>query len=358
MIRLCLVGIPTLALLQACAGPGIVLQQDAGTLADVTKQTVAQVRTFYSEQGTRRLNYYLDALAQDPNCQANPSIFIMRANSGPAPFNCLTDALRTKCQAGDPSVAAQCQSMEKLELLPATALYQSALTFVDVIADYQALLASIATNEAIDTGGELASLRTRLESLQSELQTIFPKLGLLPDKPAAGDPDPLGDQLSAVGKLLDVVREAAQAQDALAKLKEALTSHGPAFEEALRNLASRYELVDLSGQRLIERQALEAKRREYNTLVAQGKTAAMPVAERRSRMGDLLDAERVRREHLAQPDPMVSALHALSVSEGQLRDAVLDGKLTPEQRHRIAQENLKELKATFRAIATVALAFR
>jgi hypothetical protein len=349
-----------LTLLQGCAGRAIVLREDAGALAEVSRQTVAQVRTFYAEQGARRLNYYLDALAQDPNCQANATLFVVRNDTGPAPFRCFTDELRDKCQAEDPPVSFECLEANQMtiELLPATAVYQSALTFIDVIADFQTLLARIATDESFDTGGELASLRSRLDSLQIELRTVFPGLGILPAVPEAGAADPFGDQLQAVGALLDIVRDAAEAHDALKALKAALATNGPAFEVALGNLASRYQLVDLSGKRLIEREPLEAKRRVYNDLIAQGKTAAMSAPQRREHLEEILEAERVRRERLASPDPIVAALHSLHVSEGRLREAVLNDKLSPEQRHRIAQENIKGLKAAFRAIAGVAIAFR
>jgi hypothetical protein len=339
-----------------CASKQAILREEARDVAAVAKTTVADARAFYSAESTRVLDYYLTILSEDPNCPAVSAPLVVRVSDpGKPAFRCLTSqelALQQDCEAKPSEI---CKNVEVLDLAGSGAAFQSVLTLVDVIGQYQSRLAEIAAERKFDTAKDLTDLRLRAENLKAQFDALLGR-----DAASGGGSsgkDDVADQIAAVGPLIDVFRTASDNREAFAALQSALSQHGPALESALTRLASRYSNVDLKAARLADLRALESRRSEYNAKVVGGKAAQMKPAERFIALSSILKDEAQARETLVRPNALALLLTQLSVSHSELREAVINDKLTPAMRLRIAERNLEILKATFKAITGMVKAF-
>jgi hypothetical protein len=331
-------------LLAACFGTASVMKEDAAALSAATEATVVQSREFYARLGNARQNYFLVSVANDANCRLEDPIYLMPDSSRPGGFRCLTkdEADRRKACATTPPGNA-CPGGDAQAILPGLQSFtlgdiekSSALELVAVVSEYQALLAQIVADDAFDATAKLTALQGRINKVGAALDMLggaFEKLAF-------------EEQIGAVGKLANLVRQAIVDHRDLEKLRTLMSSDDAVkFEEALGRLAIRYKSMDKKLLDALDHYSVELARKQYNE-----KVADLTPEERLARLSAWSDKRAAVTAARAAPDVLGQAFDQLLKSYGELRGAIVEGKYTEKQRRAIAQKNLAQLKSWFQAL--------
>jgi hypothetical protein len=341
--------LPLLVFLNGCA-TAVVLKEDAGAVSLATKAAVAETRSFYATLGERRLDYLISVAATGKNCRYGFPIVLLPDDTQVLGWRCLTGdegKLRLTCLA-DPANAA-CEGEDAQALLKASqfslsSVQQSAaIALVDAIADYQILMAKIVADPKLDTKAELTALQDRANTLKG----VFDAL--------AGNPTSridLSKEIDAISTLVDLVRQANEDRRDLVALRALMSSQGIAFEQNLGALAARYAALDFPTMLLFDEVQLGQDIKRLNARLPQLDEAARVKA-----MRALATAEAALEARKVAPKPLAQAFTALLTAHATLREAVVDGNLTEDQRRRRADVALRQMRAWFEAIRSVIAVF-
>jgi hypothetical protein len=332
-------------LLSACFGKATVMKEEAAALSDATRATVRQSREFYAKLGKARQNYFLVSVAGDANCRLERPIYLLPDATRDGGFRCLTPseaAQRRACATTPPGAACPpggvAAAFPQLQsFTPGDVEKSSALELVDVLSEYQGLLAQIVADPEFDATAKLTALQARANKFGSVLK-------LLDDSVPTLD---FTSEINAIGKLVNLIHQAAVDQRDLKSLRKLLAGDdAKAFEAALESLALRYKNLDKPLLDGLARFSVEFERRQYN------ETAATLTPEQRlTRLRNWVDSSTATAAAAAAPDLLAPAFDALLKSQQTLRDAVVNEKYTDEQRRKIAQANLSQLKDWFKAVS-------
>ncbi len=353
------------------------MREDAGKVAEVSAATIAAARQRYDALAQQRLDYTLDFIVADRNCRpSSPLLVEVLPMGGTAPLRCLTQqeiAEWNDCEATPaPAICQRRQSVRQLDLGGEDRARQSALTLLEVMGDYSLLLTRLAAGEKLDTEAEVTDFLTRTRQLCKDLGVDECNSLADPKSKDVADQQ-LAAQVNAAAAFVQLLREAAQDNAILERLRRELARSDAAapalkFEAALAQLAARYQAVDAGLGRLIDARHVALLRAELLAEMCAPSSSdcdskvqeawmARPAAYRKQKFRSLYDAQRELDAAQAKRDPLALAFGKLARLQASLRDAVVNQNYTPEQRKRIADRNLAELKALFNATRGLVDAF-
>lgn len=344
--------IPTiLVFLAGCTGTQTVLKQDTDDLNEVISTTTDAMRAYYAKQGQDRFDFVINFVAERPSCGGSSSLVVLLQES-----RCLTSDERRRrldCRE-DRNAHDDCgvllDSTLVVRIAPElTQPRQTTITLIKVVASYQRALGRILRDDTFDTAAEINDLQSRLEELNEKVSEFLEK-----EASEIGS-DELNQQVTAVGALLDILRGMEQEQADFEALRGVITAKGPAVDAALQTLLRTYVTVDLPESRRLERSMLERIQRAYSDMTVEER-AELTFEERVLRLRAIHEPELARINAAATPDALAKALRGLIKGHKQLQEA-FKGNLTKEQRQRIADENSKQLKATFQSILNIVKLF-
>lgn len=337
--------------LWGCTGTTAVLKEDTQALTEQIDQSMAATRTFYAQLGRQRLDYLIEFLAARPSCTVESRLLIL-----PRESRCMTQAerLRWRDCGGNPKSHGDCQillaAQEVIVSPQLTQPRQTTLTLMGVVTSYLQMMLEALQDETFDTAADLKELQSRLGTLRDRISK------LRGDSASTKQSDQeLDEQLDAVGKLMDLIRNADQAAANFTKLKRLVLERGPAVNRALRRLLETYEQADKPFFDLMARHEIERARREYNDLGPQSR-GQLTTEIREQRIRAVYEPELRRLEQAALPDALAVGLRGLIESHEALQKA-FQGNLTPEQRRRAAREVRRQLKVAFKTMIGVVKLF-
>lgn len=339
-----LVMLPLLSL-TACA-TSVVLKQDSAKVSESTKATVIEARKFYAQLSERRIDYLISVLATGTNCRYGFPAVLLADDTEIYGWRCLTgEEHRQRLTCLDSLSSAGCNTSQAQILVaapefPLSSLEQSAaLALVDTMADYQILLARILADPQIDAKAELTALQGRANALKAVLDSLS-------GESSAGFD--FSKEIGALGTLIDLIRKANEDNRDLAALRVLMDQDGVEFEHNLIALAARHRALDAPSLLLFDEMQLSREMGRLNSRLPNLDEAARIKAMRAQASAEL--ALETRR---TAPNPIAQAFDALLTSHATLRTAVVEGRLTDDQRRRRADVALTQLKAWFDAIRSV-----
>lgn len=338
-------------LLSACLGKAAALKEEAAALSEATKTTVTQTREFYTKLGVARQNYFLIWVANDKNCRLENPIYLLPDSPHPGAFRCLTpdeESKRSACATNPPGpacpaggVAAAFPGLQ--HFTPGDIEKSSALELVSVMSEYQGLLAQIVADKEFDATAKLTALQGRVNGVA----------GLLNGLGAAVPTVDFSKQIGAVGKLANLVKQTIVDWRDLKNLRTLMSGpENTAFEQALHDLAVRYQGIDRLLLAALLRFDVELDRKQYNEAAAK-----LTPEQRLARLRSWVDKAAAHNTAAAAPDVLGPAFDALLKSHRELRDAVVNNTYTDAQRRKFAQKSLSQLKDWFQAISGLIAVF-
>lgn len=360
------------SLLSGC-GTAYVMREDAGQVAQSAAAAIAVARERYDQIAAKQMDFYLEVLTSDGNCRPfSPMLVEFQQGAGP-PLRCLSQAeilQRSNCSAdGKPAICNKMRRIEALDLGKLGFGRQSALTLIEIISDYQVVLSGIVAGQVIDTQADVKSLEKRLASLC--MAVGIAECSTTPSKEAENEKEKqLALQIEAAANLLQVFREMKSNADALAALRNLLADSSPSapaarFARALENLESSYLSVHRAVEAALEERCLSKLSRDIVAEMCVDPSANndpnecaatalqgwlnKPQTYRIERFRAVFEERRKWDAQRAAPDPLAVSFGKLRTIHVQLTRAVLDENYSEEQRKRIADRNLAELKSIFTA---------
>lgn len=339
--------------LTGCA-TATILKEDAKALTEATDKAVGASRTFYADLEKKRRDFLLEVIANDRNCDLAWSVVLLPDDRERYGFRCLTreeNTMRADCldDAARRSTPA-CQRLSRAFDVAIVGEQSSALLLVEVMAKYQLEIAKILQDPKYDATAALTNLQGQANSIKGLIDALDGK---------APAPLDFKDQIKAIGAFADLVARAAEDSRDLDALRKLMSGESDRkFREALDVLIERYENLDARTLETLELAGVNNRLRSFNAELGTLKPGANydPV-KRADKMRELAEQYAQLRARQAQPDVLAKMLGALRDSHVELRNAVVDGKLSTKQRKRIAAENMRRLKTWLDAATALVRAF-
>jgi hypothetical protein len=349
-----------------CTGQAVVVQQDTSDVVGLIDESVTATREYYRDLGQKQFDVLVEFIAARPSCGVESPLLLV-----PAEDRCLTDdekLLRRDCMAD--ASTPECLRLPAVREVPAspdvTQPRQTTVTLLATLASYQRALARVLNDPTYDSAGDFADVVSRLGELCNqiaELAAIAGGDGEAPggscdalDVRAITDKDTaLGQQAAAASTLLDLVRRANEDRADYAALSGIVAEKGPAVDAALESLLSTYEQVDAPFADLLARREIERKRREYNDMSADERSA-LPQEARERLVREIYEPELARLQAVSQPDAIAAGLRGLIRSHQKLEES-FRGNLTESQRKRAAAENQQQVRAAFQSMLSIVKLF-
>jgi hypothetical protein len=341
----------SLGMLVACAGiKGTALQPEIEEQGDQAQQLAAELQSRALEIQRSYDTRMQRQLARDPACVPATVLYFHRLPDGS--LKCAEDptapGVRTYVPGGNGTV------------FWATGL-------IRVLVDYQQLLASALESRSFDTTADLKALEVRVDGLRCRLHSLrsinlneFEECPPL-DQTLQLDPGKQLDmQIQAAGSLLDIIRQAADAQGRTQVLVEALESpkHSEDLERALSAVKGRLVLVPGVLSRVArEKEVAEAYRRyreEYRDCRGTENDAPKCEAKRQSAFLDVMHMQAERNLASEQLDPLGVAIDSLVAQHRRLRECLVSDECTDSQRQAIAKESRRQIYAALTASVSLA----
>lgn len=325
--------IALLLTLSACAR-NTILREDASALSADLASVLVQTREFYAKHAIARTDYLLRLLASDPNCEYRFPVYLIQEASPSNRIRCATDPEKETINNGGqlPSVTA------RLYAKPDESDY-AALQFLAIVAEYQVLLARIVEDPAFDSTADLQQLAERIDELRERYGTLA----------STGTDNKFSlfkEEINALGALGDLIRIAIHDRMTVERLRELIGREGLKVEEALKQVESRYRQYDAPFLTSLELHAAGQRQIEFNQQLKNAKSAG----ERLKLLRDYASKEQSEALLTTKIDPLAKGLDGLVRSHESFRLALLEGKLTEDQRRRIARRSFANLKAWFQVI--------
>jgi hypothetical protein len=380
VLQKCLVASCLLLTCLTGCGTAYVMREDAGKVAEVAASTTVLARQRYEEIAAKQMDFFLDQLANDGNCRPVTPVLVELQQAGVSPpLRCLTQSeilAWNNCKNdSSPPVCSKNKRIERLSLGDLGAGRQSALTLIEIISDYQVVLANIVAGEKIDTKADIESLEQRLAKLCSAFNVAE-----CTKVPAADSTDEqekrMAVQIDAAVGLIQIFREMKSDQDALIALRRLLSqtdANAPVvqFESALGALAARYGSVELGLETALEQRRIAMATQSVIVDMCRDAGAgpdpcaqsainswlAKPLKYRKDRFREVYEARRELAIQRSVPDPLAATFAKLRAIHVDLKEAVVNRNYSADQRKRIADRNFSQLKSIFTATKGLVSAF-
>jgi len=349
-----------------CTGASVVVQQDTGDITGLIDESVTATREYYRDLGQRQFDFLVEFIAARPSCGAESPLLVLTTED-----RCLTDAeklLRRECLAD--ANLPECLPLLAAREVPVppdvTLPRQTTVTLLAALASYQRALARVLGDPTYDTAGDFADVVSRLGELCNQVVELA-AIASGEDRAQAGSCDTLdvraitdedaalGQQATAAGALLDLVRQANEDRADFKALRTIVAEKGPAVDAALESLLASYERVDAPFADLLARREIERKRRAYNDMTPEARGALSQEARERL-VREIYEPELARLQAASEPDALAAGLRGLIRSHRKL-EASFRGDVTESQRRRAAAENQQQVRAAFQAMLSIVRLF-
>ena len=267
-----------------CTGQAVVVRQDTADVAGLIDESVTAAREYYRDLGQRQFDFLVEFIAARPSCGVESPLLLLTTED-----RCLTDdekLLRRDCLA-DASLP-DCLPLLAAREVPVspdvTQPRQTTVTLLGTLASYQRALSKVLDDPTYDTAGDFADVVSRLGELCKQLSELA-AIASGDTEPQAGSCDALdvkaitdrnaalGQQVEAAGALLDLLRQANEDRTDYEALRATVADKGPAVDAALETLLATYEQVDVPFSTLLARREIERRRRQYNDLSVDARSA-------------------------------------------------------------------------------------
>ena len=345
-----------------CTGQAVVVRQDTADVTGLIDESVTAAREYYRDVGQQQFDVLVEFIAARPSCGVESPLLLLTAED-----RCLTDdekLLRRDCLAD--SSLPDCLPLLAARELPVspdvTQPRQTTVTLLGTLASYQRALSGILDDPAYDTAADFADVVSRLGELCKQLSELAAiaagdaearadscealDVKAITEKNAA-----LGQQVAATGALLDLVRQASEDRADFEALRATVADKGPAVDAALEELLATYEQVDVPFSNLLARREIERRRREYNDMSVDVRSALSQESRERL-VREIFEPELARLQSASQPDPLAAGLRGVLRSHRKLEES-FRGNLTAAQRKRAAAENQQQIKAAFQSMLSI-----
>ncbi len=349
-----------------CTGASVVVQQDTSDVAGLIDESVSATRDYYRDLGQQQFDFLVEFIAARPSCGVESPLLLLTAED-----RCLTDAeklLRRQCLAD--ANLPECLPLLAAREVPVspdvTQPRQTTVTLLATLASYQRALGRVLGDPAYDTAADFSDVVSRLDELCNQVaelaavaagedETGTRSCDTLDAKAIRDKDAALGQQIAAAGALLDLVRRANEDRADFEALRRIVAEKGPAVDAALDSLLASYEQVDAPFADLLARREIERKRREYNDMTPEARSA-LPQEARERLVREIYEPELARLQAASQPDALAAGLRGLIRSHRKL-EASFRGNLTELQRRRAAAENQQQVKAAFQSMLSIVKLF-
>lgn len=325
--------------LSACA-KNTILREDASSLSADMATVQAQTRQFYVKHSAARADFLLRLIADDPECKYYFPLYVVTIREPTRAVRCATEKEIEDISEGHPPPGATVRVYAQ----PQDSDY-AALQLIAVVAEYQAIMAQLVADPEIDFGADLDALAKRADELRDRYGKM---LGTGTD-PKSGA---FKEEMAALTELLNLIGTARKDQITVDGLKEIVGENGLKVEDALRQIVLRYRSNDALLLNNLEADIGADRIDEFNQGLEKAKNDR---GQRLKLLRAFAEEQKSEASQLTKTDPLATGLDGLMKTHQAFRLALLEGKLTDEQRRRIAEKTLKDLKAWFNAIRQIAL---
>jgi hypothetical protein len=345
-----------------CTGQAVVVRQDTADVAGLIDESLTAAREYYRDLGQKQFDFLVEFIAARPSCGVESPLLLLTTED-----RCLTDdekLLRRDCLAD--SSLPDCLPLLAAREVPVspdvTQPRQTTVTLLGTLASYQRALSKVLDDPTYDTAGDFADVVSRLGELCRQLSELA-AIAAGDTEPQAGSCDALdvkaitdrnaalGQQVEAAGALLDLLRQANEDRTDYEALRATVADKGPAVDAALETLLATYEQVDVPFSTLLARREIERRRRQYNDLSVDARSA-LPQEARERLVREIYEPELARLQSASQPDPLAAGLRGVLRSHRKLEES-FRGNLTAAQRKRAAAENQQQIKAAFQSMLSI-----